>query len=81
MHKNFLLPSHKQALIISLLHFLIKKLPQKHALNSLYYQPLHTCAYNSSSSDDLKQIYLDFVGEEGISNDVNFIAGVWQELM
>jgi len=47
--------------------------------------------------DNLKQIYIHYIGEEGISNDVNFVAGtfptstivifinfslgVWQDLM
>ena len=53
--------------------------------------------YDPAAVDNLQRIYIHYIGEEGISNDVNFVAGkspastvvvfinlglgVWQDLM
>jgi len=34
-----------------------------------------THLYDPAAVDNLKQIYIHYIGEEGISNDVNFVAG------
>ncbi len=37
--------------------------------------------HDSEAPDGLHRHYLDYVGEQNVSSDVNFVAGVWQDLM
>jgi hypothetical protein len=38
-------------------------------------------AHDPDSTDQLKQTYFDFVSEKGDKHDVNFVGGVWHQLM
>ena len=42
---------------------------------------IYTYDPSPDSKDHIHRRYIDYIGEEGVPNDVNFVAGIWQDFM